>query len=323
MPSATSATPSSDELGLVKSSIDLKRLALDDSLSFKGLSPASVGSPEKPFTEKLQNAPSLGENSQIMNKLPMKDVQVEGRNLPNGQTLTNASAELSFKDGAIPNLIAYESLPTYTVLSDGKYPNNLVKPVFNRDSHIMAVPFPRSPNNPNAFSKFDVEKNGLEESKILKLNVQELKRQQVGYCPPVENTSNGVPLGHGVHSFQFLPNVAIAGMDYPIISNQQHYLYQTQSFLPYLPSQQLTQPQIAWRHMDVERLHRLHQQYLYLLHFCNQWLESQHPIQANGNMGTRLVSHNPRQQHSGMPASQHLEQPNQVTFRIVLQLQKV
>ncbi|KAK6925761.1 Pumilio RNA-binding repeat [Dillenia turbinata] len=321
IPSATSAAPSSDESGLGKSSIDLKRVSLDDSLTFKGLSSTCVGNPKEPFAEKLQNTPSLGEGSLVMNKIkhsPVKDVQAEGRNLPDGQTMTNAFAELNFKDGAMhaasPNLIAYESLPTYTVLSDGKHPTNLVKSVFNLDSQVKTVPSPRSPNKPNAFGKFDAEKNGLEELKILKFNVQELKRQQVGCRTPVENISNGVPLNHGVHGFQILPNVAIAGMEYPIISDQQQYLYQTPSFLPYLPSQQMSQPQIAWRHMDEERLHRLRQQYLYLQQFRNRRIESQHPIQANGNMASSLVSHNPRQQYSGTPVSQHLEQPNQETF---------
>uniref|UniRef100_A0A5B6YK23 PUM-HD domain-containing protein n=2 Tax=Davidia involucrata TaxID=16924 RepID=A0A5B6YK23_DAVIN len=321
IPNATSGNPNSEESGLTNASKDFRKVSLDDSLSLEQPRPPRANPSKGTFSEKIQKNGSLGERKLSVNKIqqsPIKRVLPEEPNLPDDQSLTSAFAEMSFIDGvateaASPPLVNYKSFQNHTILLDGQYPNSVKKLPSNMDSRVMAHP-PQSLNDSSGgFNGLDVKKNSQESSNLFKVNVQELKKQQNGYYQSIENFSGTIPLPHGVQGFQFLSNVPVHGVEYPIISDQQQYFLNTQSRLPYLHSQ-LNQPHITWRHMEEEQRYRMHQQYMYLQQLRNQRLESQHPIQANGNVATRRMSRNLWQPYNEMPISHHLENPNQELF---------
>ncbi|KAA8549700.1 hypothetical protein F0562_001282 [Nyssa sinensis] len=308
IPNATSGNPNSEESGLTNTSKDLRRVSLDDS---KGT-----------FNEELQKNGSLDERKLSVNKIqqsPIKRVPPEEPNLPDDQSLTSAFTEMSFNEGVAteassPPLVNYKSFQNHTILLDRKYPNSVKKLPSNMDSQVVARS-PRSLNDSSGgFNGINVKKNHQESSNPFKLNVQELKKQQIGYCQPIENFSGTMPLAHGVQGFGILSNVPVHGVEYPISSDQQQYFLNTQSPLPYLHSQQLSQRHITWRHMEEERHYRMHQQYVYLQQLRNQRLESQRPIQANGNVASRSMNRNLWPPYTEIPLSCHLEQSNQELF---------
>lgn len=285
------------------------------------LSPITVNSSKGPLTEKLKNNGSLDEGKILVNnsqQSPINRIQQEETKFPDDQSLTSAFAELRFNGGMTietpsPWVNSKSSPNHHSVLLDCQYTNNLKEPVSNADSQLMvASSFQPTNNVPGGFGEFDLTKVRQESSNMANLDVQELKKLQVGYCQPVENFSTALPHAHGVQGFQFLSNVPVPGVEFPVISDQQQYFADTRSSFPYLHSQHLNQPHISWRNIEQEQYHRTHQQYLYLQQLRNQRMEAQHPIQPNGNIPTKLMGRTMRQPCFEMP--NRLEKSNQEQF---------
>ncbi|GMY16202.1 pumilio homolog 12 [Fagus crenata] len=302
IPNATSGKPHSEESGP-------KRVSLSGSLSTIGLN-----SCKGPSCEKHHNNRSLDEAKISVNKFrqsPTKRVQPEEMNLPDDQSLTSAFAGLSFTNGmpveAGSPLAKSKSLQNHKILFNGKYINSLMKPNSNVDSQMMVAPSFQSPRMvPCDFDEFGETKVGQESSNLLK--------QQAGYCQSIEKFSTSVPFGHAVPDFQFLSNVPVHGVQYPVVPDQQQFFLDAQPPLRYLHSQQINQPQISWRNVEEEQYYRMHQQYLYLQQLHSQRFEAQQPIQAHGNVTTRMMSENPRQPYFEVPISHQLEKSRQESF---------
>ncbi|KAL6966225.1 hypothetical protein U1Q18_032005 [Sarracenia purpurea var. burkii] len=278
IPNATSVTTNSEESGLINFSKDLKRVSLDD---------------------KIQQS-------------HMRRVQQEEPNLPDDQTLTSAFAELSFSEGAMTEaarspLINFKSFHNHPVLSNGHYSNGFKKLPSDVDPQAMFVACTQSQNNlSTTFEKLGAKKGFQESSNSLKLGAQEFKKPSVGYYQPIENFSGTLPFTHGVPGYHFLSNVPLHGVELPIFSDQRQYFMDSQPQLPYLHSEQLSQPHVTWRTMEEEKYYRMQKQHLYMQQqqqLGSQRLETQHPIRANGNLVARLMSHNLRQPCNEPPIS--------------------
>lgn len=281
------------------------------------LPPITVNSNKGPLAEKLKNNGNLEDGKTLMNKSqqsPIKRIPQEEANLPDDQSLTSAFAELRFNGGISIETVSpwanRKSSLNHAVLLDCRCPNDLKEPVANVDSQLMVASSFQSTNSvPSGFGEFDLTKVRQESSNMVNLNVQELKKLQVGYCHPV---SGALPNAHALQGFQFLSNVPIPGVEFPIMSDPQQYFADTQSSFPYLHSQHLNQPPISWRNIDQEQYHRMQQQYLYVQQLRNQRMESQHPIQQNGSIPSKLMGRTMRQPCFEMPNC--LEQSNQEQF---------
>ncbi|KAJ6427906.1 hypothetical protein OIU84_023332 [Salix udensis] len=275
--------------------------------------PISVNSCKGPFIENLESNGSLIDRQILANKTqqsPVKNAQPEEANLPDDQTLTSAFAELSFNCGS--PLANFKSLPNPSV-----YTNTMNSSLSNTDSSMMAAPPYQSPNSlPSSFDMFNFVKVCQEQSNFIKFDAREQKKVPTDFChpQPIKNFSTALPPTHGVQGFPLLSNVAVTGMDFPLMSENQQYFTDVQSSLPYIHSQQLNQSHISWGNIEEEKYYRMHQQYMYLQQLRNQRLETQNPIQANGNVATKLMSRNMRQPYLEVPFSRQLQQSNQETF---------
>eukprot|EP00257_Ricinus_communis_P018636 XP_015577404.1 pumilio homolog 12 isoform X1 [Ricinus communis] len=283
IPNATSGNPHSEEAATLNG----------------GLSPICMNSFEGRLTEKLQSNGSPNERKLLISKnqeSPIKRVQSEEANLPDDQSLTSAFTDLSFNTGSgSTNFKSSPKAPSISLSMTGA-------PSFRLP---IAVPC--------GFDEFNATKVGHESSNLLKFNAHELKQIPAGYRQPqpIENLSSALPLAHGVQGFQFLSNVAVPGIDFPLMSDQRQYFADMQSVLPCIHAQQFNQPHISWRNIEEEQFYRMHQQYLYLQQLHNQRLEAQHPMQANGNVATKLMNRHVRQPYFEVPVSHQLQQPNQ------------
>ncbi|XP_031253123.1 pumilio homolog 12 [Pistacia vera] len=307
IPNATSGNTHSEESGPKRVSSNF------------GLLPISVNSCKGPLTEKLKTNGSLDEGKISVDKprqSPIKRIGQQEANLPDDQSLTSAFADLRFNGGIMmePGSPWAKSSPNHTVLLDSQYTSSLKEPVSNVDPRLMVVSSFQSTNNkPCGFDEFNVAKVRQESSNVVNPDFQELKKTQVGYCQPVENFSAALPLAHGVQGLQFLSNLPVPGVEFPVMSDQQHYFAEAQSSFPYLHSQHLNQPNISWSNIEQEQYHRMHQQYLFLQQqLRNQRTETQNPIQLNGNIPTKLIGRNLRQPCFEIP--NRFEQSNQETF---------
>ncbi|KAL4611840.1 hypothetical protein ACB092_08G154800 [Castanea dentata] len=298
IPNATSGKPHSEGSGP-------KGVSLGGNLS-----PICLNSCKEPSSEKLQKNRNLDEGKISLNKFGQsqtKRVQPEEMNLPDDQSLSSAFAGLSFTNGMPMEAGKSKSLQNHNILSNAQYLNGLMKPKSNVDSSVMVVPSFQSPKTvPCDFDEFGETKVGQESSNLLK--------QQVGYCQPTENFSTTVPFAHVVPGLQYLSNVPVHGVQFPVMPDRQQFFLDAQSPVHYLHSQQLNQPQISWRNVEEEQYYRMHQQYLYLQQLQSQRFEAQHPIQAHGNVSTRLMSENPRQPYFEVPISHQLGKSRQESF---------
>ncbi|KAL7203051.1 hypothetical protein ACSBR1_034488 [Camellia fascicularis] len=304
IPNATSEAPLSEESEIINSLKAFKRVPLDDGLSLERSKPLCVDPSKVMLSEKLQNNGSLDEGKLPLNRIEqshIKKIRQEEPNLPDDQFLTSAFAELSFNEGATtkaasPPLVNFKSFQDHTILLNGQYSNGLKKLPFSMDSRAMFVPsFPSQNNSSSGFERVDAKKGFQESSNSIKVSVQEFKKPSVGCCQPIENLSGTMPFIHGVQGFQLL-NVPVHGVEFPIFSHQQQYFVDSQSPLPYLHSQRLSQPHVTWRPMEEEQYYnRMHQQYLYMQQLRSRRLEAQYPIQANRNVTDRLMNQNFRQ----------------------------
>ncbi|KAJ6430772.1 hypothetical protein OIU84_018313 [Salix udensis] len=277
------------------------------------LSHISVNSCKGAFSEKLESNGSLNDRQYLANKTqqsPIKNLQSDEPNLPDDQSLTSAFAELSFNSES--PLVNCESSPNPAV-----YTNTMNGSLSNMDSTVMVSPPFRSPNNlPSGFDKFNVAKVGQEQSNFLNFDARQLK-VPADFCQPqpTEHFPTALPPTHGMRGFQLLSNVAVPGMDFPLMSDHQQYFTDVQSSVPYLHSQHLNQSHISWRNIGEEQYYRFHQQYLYMQQLRNQRLEAQNHVQANGNFATKLTSRNVRQPYLEVPFSHQIQQSNQEPFR--------
>lgn len=275
--------------------------------------PISVNSFKGPFIEKLESNGSLDDRQILANRTqqsPTTNAQSEEANLPDDQSLTLAFAELSFNSGS--PLANYKSLPNPSV-----YTNTMNSSLSNTDSSTMAAPPYQSPNYlPSGFDKFNAVKVCHEQSNFIKFDAREQKKVPTDFCQPhpIKKFSTALPPTHGMQGFQLLSNVAVPGMDFPLMSDHQQYFTDVQSSLPYIHSQQLNRSRINWRNIEEEQCYRMHQQCLYLQQLRNQRLEAQNPTPANGNVETKLMSRNVRQPYLEVPFSHQLQQSNQETF---------
>ncbi|KAJ6702746.1 RNA BINDING PROTEIN PUMILIO-RELATED [Salix viminalis] len=248
----------------------------------------SVNSCKGAFSEKLESNGSLNDRQYLANKTqqsPIKNLQSDEPNLPDDQSLTSAFAELSFNSES--PLVNCKSSPNPAV-----YTNTMNGSLSNMDSTVMVSPPFRSPNNlPSGFDKFNVAKVGQEQSNFLNFDARQLK-VPADFCQPqpTEHFPTALPPTHGMRGFQLLSNVAVPGMDFPLMSDHQQYFTDVQSSVPYLHSQHLNQSHISWRNIGEEQYYRFHQQYLYMQQLRNQRLEAQNHVQANGNFATKLTS---------------------------------
>ncbi|KAK3204858.1 hypothetical protein Dsin_018904 [Dipteronia sinensis] len=301
IPNATSGNTHSEESGP-------KRVSISYSMS-----PICVNSCKGPSTEKLENNGSIDEGKILVNmsqQSPMKRIQPQDANLPDDQSLTSAFAELRFNGGMASPWATCNSSPNQAVLSESQYTNSIKELASNVDSRLMVVSSFQPTNTVPC--GFDLTKVKQESSNLVNLDIQELKKMQDGQCQPVENFSASLPLAHGVQGFQFLSNVTVPGMEFPVMSDQQQYFADAQSSFPYLHSQQLNQPHISWSNIEQEQFHKMHQQYLYLQQLRNHRFESQHPVQLSRNIPPKLISRNLRQPCFEMP--NRIEQSNQEPF---------
>ncbi|KAJ8760127.1 hypothetical protein K2173_010983 [Erythroxylum novogranatense] len=268
-------------------------------------------------TEKLHSNVSLDDRALLVNNAlgsPTKMVQLEEETLPDDQLLTSAFAELNF--GGASSLANCKSSPNHTVLLDCPYINSTKKFLSSTSSAVMiACPFQSANNVPHSFDEFNNAKASHENTILLKSDAQELKQMSVSYChpQPVESFSTALPIARGVQSFQFLPNLAVPGIDYPLMSEQQQYFPDLQPGIPYLHAQQLNQPHIRCRNIKDEQYHKMQQQLLYMQQLHNQRLEAHHHIQATDDFATSISNQNIRQL-SQMPMSQQSQQRNQEPY---------
>ncbi|XP_044506257.1 pumilio homolog 12-like isoform X2 [Mangifera indica] len=280
-----------------------------------GLLPVCVISSKGPLTEKLQNNGSLDEGKILVDKplqSPINRMGQEEVNLPDDQSLTSAFADLRFNRGMMMESGSpwVKSSPNHTtVLLESQYTSSLKEQVSNVNPQLVVSSFQSTYNE-----LYDVAKVRQESSDVVNPDVQELKKMQVGYCQPIENFSAPLPLALGMQGFQFLSNLPVHALEFPVMSDQQQYFAEAQSSFPYLHSQHLNQPHISWRNIEQEQYGRMHQQYLYLQQqqLRNQRMETQHPIQLNGNTPTMLIGRNLRQPCFEIP--NQLEQSNQEPF---------
>ncbi|KAH7837795.1 hypothetical protein Vadar_018059 [Vaccinium darrowii] len=271
IPNATSGTATNpEESGLINFSKDVERVSLNP---LNG----SLG-------DEIQNNGTLDEEKLSVHKIQQSHIkkvqQEEEPNLPDDQSLTSAFADLSFNEGAtaeaaMPPLANFRPFQNHPILINGQLPSNV-------DSRAVYVPYFGSQNN----SLGNFEMLGA------KTSFQELRKQSAGYFQPIENFSGSLPFTNGVPGYQ------VHGLEFPNFSDQRHYFMDTQSQIPYLHSHQLNQSHVAWMSMEEERYYRMQKQYLYMQQLRSQRLESQHSIQANGNVAARLTSYNVRQQHN-------------------------
>ncbi|KAF2286308.1 hypothetical protein GH714_013736 [Hevea brasiliensis] len=286
IPNATSGNPHSEEAAP-------KSVSLNDCLA-----PICVNSYKGPLTEKLQSNAGFDERTRLINKTqgsPIKRVQSEEANLPDVQSLTSAFADLSFNSSSVS--ANFKSSPNHAVSLDCKLTSSMKNLVPSINSSVTGAPSFQLPNSmPCDFDGLNVTKIVQESSNLLKLNSQEPKQMPIGYCQPqtIENFSTALPLAHRVQGYQFLSNVAVPGVEFPLMPEQRQYFADMQSVLPCIHSQQLNQPHISWKNIE-EQFYRMHQQYLYLQQLRNQRLETQHPVQGIGNVATKLVNRNVRQ----------------------------
>ncbi|PSR86915.1 Pumilio 12 like [Actinidia chinensis var. chinensis] len=310
IPNVTSGAPNTKESGRMDFSKDLKRVSMDASLTFPSNGTVS---------EKLKNDGSLDTFKLSVNKIlqpHIQTVQQEEPNLPDDQSLSSAFAELSFNEQATTGaarspFVDFKSFQNHSTLFNGTYPNGFTKRPSNVDSQAMFVPTFQSLNNSSNSVEMFGAKNGFQESSNpFRPNVQEFKKQPVGYHQPIEQFSDSYPITHRVPGYQFFSNMPVQGVELPVFSDQRQYFMDTQSQLPYLHSQ-LSQPHVTWRPMEEEQYYRMHKQYLYMQQLRNQRLEAQQPIRANGNVVARITSQNLRQPCNESPISNHLELSNQ------------
>lgn len=228
---------------------------------------------------------------------PVKSVRTEEMNLSDDlYNLTSAFAEIRFGD-EVPvgaqNSPSAKSLQNYTTSLDGGFQTNM-----------KIVPSYRSPNNvPYGFYGFDVPKVGHENANLSRLsNTTELRRRhQVANSPTFDNIAANLPS-------PYLSSMPVPGVHFPVISDHQQLVMETQAQLPYLsPKPMNQQHQMNWRNMEEEQLYGMQQQYLHLQKLHNQQLE-------NGNISSRLLSLNTRQPHFEVPISNQYEQFKQEPF---------
>ncbi|KAK4789100.1 hypothetical protein SAY86_020419 [Trapa natans] len=119
----------------------------------------------------------------------------------------------------------------------------------------------------------------------------------------VENSTRGISMTNDrvqlVHS---LPPVLPVELS---MENQEQYLMNTQSLLPYLHLPHIDQSLTTWRSIEHETLHKMWQQRLYSQQLLDHHFEAQHPFQSNVTFGSR------RPQFHKIPIPQYQEQPNQ------------
>ncbi|KAJ4827134.1 hypothetical protein Tsubulata_045691 [Turnera subulata] len=300
IPNATSRNPHSTEAGP-------KTVSLNS-----GLASGCVNSCDVRPAQKLQSSRSLDDGEMLANKAQRsstKRVQTEEANLPDDQSLTSAFAELSFTGGE--HLESRKTSPNHALLLDCEYTNVMNTSLPSSNSLPMVAPSFKSGSC--GFDDFDRPKVGHESLSFLKLEAQELSPGH--YQPqPIENFSNVLAIPRGVQGFQLLHNVAFPSMEFPLMSEQQQYFADMQPALPYINSQQLASPHISWRNVEEDQYYRMHQQYLYMQQLRNQRLEAQNPVQANGNVTTKLMSRNVKPPCYEMPMAHQLQQSDQEPF---------
>ncbi|GKV30276.1 hypothetical protein SLEP1_g39103 [Rubroshorea leprosula] len=305
IPQATAGNSHSEESVLKSMSLNV------------GMLPISVDSCKGPSNENLHKNGGLDEFKLSVNetqKSPNKRAPLVEADLADDHSLTTAFAELSFSDEVkvateSPLLANGKSSSNHAIILDCQYAHNIKRQISNVDSRVMVVPsFQASNNASHGSEEFDITKVGLKS--------QEAKKLQIGYCQPGENLSAGLPLAHGVQGLQFLSNTPAPAAGFSLMSDQQPYHADARSPLPYLHSQQVSQPHSSWRSIDEEQYYRIHQQYLYLQQLRNQRLEAQHPIQANGNFPTTQVNWTVRQPSIEIPISYPLERSNQELYSL-------
>ncbi|XP_010257692.1 PREDICTED: uncharacterized protein LOC104597686 [Nelumbo nucifera] len=308
-----------------------------DGLAFERTSANCVNPSQCSTNQKLQINGNLDGGKIIVksaHQSPVKNVDQDDSNLPDDQSLNSAFADLSFKDGMAveaptSQFVKHNTLQNCTFLLDGQYPNCLKKSLSSLGSGATVIPTP--PNAPsgmnvvNGLNKLDIGMSCHENTKLLKLNVQELKKQNPGSHQLLENLSGDIgeqlqsaqvyspstPLAAGLHAFQVVPNITVPGVEFPVTPFQQQCFLDTQSPLPYMQPQPLNQPHITWRQLEEERYCRMHQQYLYLQQLCNQGSDGQVPTHASRNAAFGSMTRDPRRPYFEIPISLQLEQGSQ------------
>ncbi|XP_050220014.1 pumilio homolog 12 [Mercurialis annua] len=282
IPNATSGIPHSDAAAAKSASQN------------GGLPSISVNSYKGPLTEKLHSKGSLDELKLSISRTQgssIKRVQPEVANLPDDQSLTSAFADLSFS--------AESDSATFT-------------------SSLKASSISSSMKGSPSFQSSNAMPCGFDEFSVKTVNGHEMKQIPAGYRHPrpIENFSTALPLAHGVPGFQFVSNVGVSGVEFPLMSDQRQYYRDVQSVLPCIHPQHLNQPHISWRNFDEEQYYRMMpQQYLYLQQqLRNQRLEAQRPVHGNGNAAAKLMNRNMRQPYFEVPISHQLQQSNQEQF---------
>ncbi|KAJ8747733.1 hypothetical protein K2173_014508 [Erythroxylum novogranatense] len=262
------------------------------------------------LTEKLHRNGSLDDKVLLVKNTqgsPARRVKQEQEVLPDDQLLTSTFAELNLTDAS--SLANYNSSRACAILLDCLYTNCAKNSLSNTNTPVMFTRTFQS-GEPHSFNEFNMKKVGHGKTNLFKSDNLELKQRSIGYCQPQLVESFSRPIAHGSKSFQYLPNLAVPGVEYPWMSNQQHYFPDLQPAVPYIHSQQMSQPRIWWSNIEEEQYHSMQQHFLYLQQLHDQGCEDQHHIQTTGTVATKMMSQTVRQSSFELPLCHQSQQSN-------------
>ncbi|XP_011622447.2 uncharacterized protein LOC18421435 [Amborella trichopoda] len=281
-----------------------------------------------PYDQKPHSEDSSS-NGQNDHSKPKSSIDQNGGSLHNQQDLTSGFSNLRLKNDN-------KSMQNYSFLSDGQLQRCL------GDPHL-AIPMPSSPNHINCMSlvtpslepvnfsrpavssQLTGETNGNESDRSLKVNgvngnkgneqltLDEFSIGERQQGPPI--FSGALPFHHGARTTPFVPNVPLSGLEgfqqqYYMDAHSSPYIQPQSPYdHPNAAMQQLNRHQIAWRHLEEERVTRMQQQVAYL-----QQLQNQGTNQGSLNLDMGSFARNTRQSFCDMTLSPQMEHSNQSPF---------
>lgn len=214
------------------------------------------------------------------------------------QCLTSAFSELSFRDKAA-TVASSSPLPNWNMSSNQSH-SSIKNHVSNAGSQGTGFTPSRQNNNGDEFKALPENINSA------KLAAQ-IQNVQVGYPQLIKNRSAPGPPVHGVQGFQFFPNAPVAGADFPMMSNQQHFIVDGQPLHSYLHPLQLNEAQMKWRNIEEEQRRRIQQHNLNLNHQLYQQFGSQ-GAPSKESAATMMLSPNLMHPYIKFPVSSQFNQ---------------
>ncbi|PKI61346.1 hypothetical protein CRG98_018248 [Punica granatum] len=243
-----------------------------------------IDSCKGPYSEKFPKNRSpqqrkMASVNGVQNSLA-KTAQANEPKLPDEQSLTSAFAELNVSDGL-----------------GSQYAKGLGMHRLNADTKVRN----------SGFDGISGARVAQENPDVCWVDPLGLKSHRVGGSyQQIDNSTGSISMTND--GVQFVPNLPVHALDTPT-ANQQQYLMNPQSLLPYLRLPHIDQSQAAWRNIEEENFYKLYQQSLYYQQLLNHHFEAQHPVQSNITLGPKR-----QQPPYEIPVSQCLERPDQEAF---------